>query len=52
MSNCADLLTGEGGKLPLSAANSMNYYASCAAQPSSWAAKNSALYNIADPVCK
>jgi hypothetical protein len=51
MSNCADILAGAGGKLPLSAANSMNYFASCAAQPASWAAQHSALYNIADPVC-
>ncbi|KAH6949689.1 hypothetical protein BKA56DRAFT_638805 [Ilyonectria sp. MPI-CAGE-AT-0026] len=40
------------GKLPLSAANSMNYVASCIAQPTSWVAQNHVLYNIQDQVCK
>ncbi|KAF7546616.1 hypothetical protein G7046_g9253 [Stylonectria norvegica] len=47
---CSHLL--DDGKLPLSAANSMNYVASCIAQPESWVAKNFLLYNILDPVCK
>ncbi|KAH7142470.1 hypothetical protein DER46DRAFT_631058 [Fusarium sp. MPI-SDFR-AT-0072] len=40
------------GKLPLSAANSMNYVSSCISQPTSWVAQNYQLYNINDPVCK
>lgn len=50
MSECQHLLYE--GKLPLSAANSMNYVSQCAGQPSSWVAKNYQLYNINDPVCK
>ncbi|KAH6686654.1 hypothetical protein F5X68DRAFT_134708 [Plectosphaerella plurivora] len=46
-SQCADLL--DGGKLPLSAANSMNYVASCLGD--SWVGKNHKLYNIANPTC-
>lgn len=49
MKECEDLL--DDGKLPLSAANSMNYVAACLAEPESWVAKNHVLYNIADPVC-
>lgn len=49
-SECSDLL--HDGKLPLSAANSMNYVASCISEPNSWVAKNYQLYNIADPLCK
>ncbi|ODA78904.1 hypothetical protein RJ55_04494 [Drechmeria coniospora] len=41
-----------GGKLSLSAANSMNYVALCQSQPDSWVAKNLALVNILDPQCK
>jgi hypothetical protein len=52
MSNCADILQGAGGKLPLMAANSMNYVAACSQQPNSWAAKNYALYNIANSQCE
>lgn len=47
---CAHLM--ENGKLPLTAANSMNYVASCLSQPNSFVAKNYKLYNIMDPVCK
>lgn len=47
---CRDLL--DGGKLPLSAANSMNYLASCISEPSSWVARNYKLVNILDPLCK
>ena len=50
MSECASLLH-DGGKLPLSAANSMNTVASCLAQPSSFVAQNHALYNIATSQC-
>lgn len=48
---CADLIHTEGSKLPLSASNSMNFLASCLAQPDSWVAKNYVLYNILDSVC-
>ncbi|ROT37999.1 hypothetical protein SODALDRAFT_178904 [Sodiomyces alkalinus F11] len=47
-SECADLL--DHGKLPLSAANSMNYVASCLGN-GSWAGRNHVLYNIANPTC-
>ncbi|KAH6950992.1 hypothetical protein BKA56DRAFT_638644 [Ilyonectria sp. MPI-CAGE-AT-0026] len=49
-SECQHLL--HEGKLPLSAANIMNYVASCIAQPTSWVAQNHVLYNIQDQVCK
>ncbi|KAI9162949.1 hypothetical protein HJFPF1_04544 [Paramyrothecium foliicola] len=49
-SECSDIL--DGGKLPLSAANSMNYMASCMSEPDSWVAKNAKLLNIMDPICK
>ncbi|KAG8664869.1 hypothetical protein FPOAC1_003912 [Fusarium poae] len=49
-SECQHLL--HEGKLPLSAANSMNYVALCASQSSSWVANNYQLYNINDPLCK
>lgn len=48
-SECADLL--DGGRVPLLAANSMNFVASCLNQPDSYVAQNYALYNILDPVC-
>ncbi|KAE8137519.1 hypothetical protein BDV38DRAFT_292984 [Aspergillus pseudotamarii] len=48
-SKCADLL--DNGKLPLSAANSMDFLSSCLSQADSFVAKNHVLYNIADPVC-
>ncbi|KAI1648271.1 uncharacterized protein F4817DRAFT_334452 [Daldinia loculata] len=50
-SECADLIHTDGGKLPLSAANSMNFLASCLARPDTWVAKNYLLYNILDPTC-
>jgi hypothetical protein len=50
-SACADLIHTDGNKLPLSAANSMNYLASCLAQEDSWVGKNYVLYNILDPIC-
>jgi hypothetical protein len=49
-SKCAHLL--DNGKLPIAAANGMNYIAACISEPSSWVAKNYQLYNILDPVCK
>ncbi|KAF4429607.1 hypothetical protein F53441_13990 [Fusarium austroafricanum] len=49
-SKCKDLM--DDGKLPLAAANSMNYVASCLSEPGSWVAQNYQLYNINDPVCK
>ncbi|OHW97130.1 hypothetical protein CSPAE12_04200 [Colletotrichum incanum] len=48
--NCAELLWD--GTLPLSAANSMNYLASCIMQPGSWVAQNHQLHNIFDPRCE
>lgn len=44
---CSDLL--DDGKLPLSAANSMNFWASC--QGDSWVGRNSKLVNIMDSAC-
>ncbi|KAF6807007.1 hypothetical protein CMUS01_14230 [Colletotrichum musicola] len=49
-SQCADILD-EGGKLPLSASNSINFLSSCLAQPDSYVAKNHVLYNILNPAC-
>ncbi|KAL6402791.1 hypothetical protein AUP68_13989 [Ilyonectria robusta] len=48
-SECFPLL--DNGKLPLSAANSMDYVEHCLSQPSSWVAQNYQLYNINDPQC-
>ncbi|KAL1877846.1 hypothetical protein VTK73DRAFT_8373 [Phialemonium thermophilum] len=48
-SECSSLLSD--GKLPLSAANSINYLVSCLSQPNSWVAKNYELRNILNPVC-
>ncbi|KZL87253.1 hypothetical protein CI238_12182 [Colletotrichum incanum] len=49
-SECNGLLT-DGGKVPLSASNSMSFVASCASQPESWVAQNYELFNIVDPIC-
>lgn len=49
MSECSDLLSGAGGKLGLTAANSMNFVSSCSS--STWVGQNYALYNIINPVC-
>ena len=46
MDQCADILAPAGGKLGLTAANSMGFVAGCSAQPDSWVAKNYALYNV------
>ncbi|KAH6970516.1 hypothetical protein BKA56DRAFT_622194 [Ilyonectria sp. MPI-CAGE-AT-0026] len=48
-SKCYDLL--DDGKLPLMAANSMNYLASCLSQPNSWVAKNYRLFYIGNDIC-
>lgn len=49
MSECADHITTPSGKLPLMAANSINYYVGCSSD--SWVGKNTALYNIQDSAC-
>jgi hypothetical protein len=48
---CASLIYTSGNKLPLSAANSMDFVASCLAEQGSWVAKNYVLYNILDSLC-
>jgi hypothetical protein len=48
VSHCSDLIHTDG--LPLSAANSMNFLASCLSS-SSWVGRNHVLFNIADSVC-
>lgn len=50
-SECSDLIHTKGSKLPFSAANSMNFIASCLDQKDSWVANNYVLYNIIDPLC-
>ncbi|OAA82374.1 hypothetical protein LEL_01919 [Akanthomyces lecanii RCEF 1005] len=50
-SRCRDLIHTKGGRLPLSAANSMNYLAACLGEKDSWVAGNYALYNVLDPIC-
>ncbi len=50
-SKCADLIHTDGHSLPLSAANSMNFLASCLSQSNSWVANNYVLYNILDSIC-
>jgi hypothetical protein len=50
-SKCSSLINTKGGKLPLSASNSMNFVASCLDKSDSWVAKNYLMYNIADPLC-
>ena len=50
-SACASLIHTDGHKLPLSAANSMNFLASCLDQPGTFVSKNYVLYNILDSVC-
>ncbi|GAB1317913.1 Cerato-platanin [Madurella fahalii] len=49
-SACASLIHTHDGKLPLSAANSMNFLASCLAGET-WVGRNYAVYNILDPIC-
>ncbi|KAG6010175.1 hypothetical protein E4U21_007652 [Claviceps maximensis] len=50
-SKCRALIYTERHRLPLSAANSMNYLASCLQQPGSWVANNHVALNIADAIC-
>ncbi|GJN72527.1 hypothetical protein PLIIFM63780_006586 [Purpureocillium lilacinum] len=50
-SKCSKLIRTDGGKLPLSASNSMNFLSSCLNQTGSWVADNYLLYNIVDSVC-
>lgn len=56
-SKCKDLIKTKDGKLPLSAANSMNFVASCLGEGSgeskteTWVGKNYRLWNIMDSVC-
>lgn len=47
---CKPLL--QEGKLELTAANSINFVASCLQNGSSWIARNYKLVNLLDPVCK
>ncbi|KAK2012447.1 hypothetical protein LZ32DRAFT_605644 [Colletotrichum eremochloae] len=48
---CRSLLRTKDKTLALSASNSMNFLASCLAQPDTWVAKNYALYNMLDSIC-
>jgi hypothetical protein len=50
-SKCASYIKTSGHKLPLSAANSMNFLASCLAESGSWVSKNYVMYNILDSLC-
>ncbi|KAI1505644.1 hypothetical protein F5X99DRAFT_367294 [Biscogniauxia marginata] len=49
-SECEDLIHTDGHKLPLSAANSMNFLTSCL-DGDTWVGKNYLLYNILDSIC-
>jgi hypothetical protein len=50
--DCRDLIRTDGHALPLSAANSMNFLASCLDRPGgSWVADNHVLFNIGDAIC-
>ncbi|KAK3313173.1 hypothetical protein B0H66DRAFT_569728 [Apodospora peruviana] len=51
ISECADLIYTDDGKMPLSAPNSMNFLASCLDQKDSWVGNNHVLYNIMDAIC-
>jgi len=51
MSECADIIKTEDGRLGFEAANSINFIASCLTEPSSWVAQNYALFNIFNSVC-
>ncbi|KAF4973967.1 hypothetical protein FZEAL_9074 [Fusarium zealandicum] len=50
-SKCKDLINTKRSKLPLSAANSMNFLTSCLDQDDTWVGDNYVLYNILDPIC-
>lgn len=49
MEKCQGLIRTPSGKLPIMAANSMNYYVGCGTN--SWVGQNSALYNIQTSAC-
>ena len=49
MSECASLIKTPDGKLPIMAANSINYLIGCPAD--SWIGQNAALYNIQNAAC-
>ena len=51
MNECSHLLHDSDGKLAFSAANSMNFIASCISEPNSWVAKNYGLWNIYNSIC-
>ncbi|KAK3948039.1 hypothetical protein QBC32DRAFT_318224 [Pseudoneurospora amorphoporcata] len=49
---CRSLIKTASGKLPLSAATSINFVANCVLyQPNSWVAQNFELWNIYDSQC-
>lgn len=50
-SKCRDLIHTKGSRLPLSAANSMNYLSDCLGKADSWVAGHHVLYNVLDPLC-
>ncbi|KAF5721697.1 hypothetical protein FMUND_3502 [Fusarium mundagurra] len=51
-SKCSDLIHTKKSKLPLSAANSMNFLTSCLDRnESTWVGDNYVLYNILDSIC-
>ena len=50
-SKCKDLIKTKGSRLPLSAANSMNYLSDCLSKSDNWVAKNYELFNVLDPIC-
>jgi hypothetical protein len=50
-SACADLIHTDDEKLPFSAANSMNFVASCMAREKSWIGDRYTMYNIMDSLC-
>ncbi|ORY18193.1 hypothetical protein BCR34DRAFT_361123 [Clohesyomyces aquaticus] len=49
MSDCVDVITAADGKLPLMAANSINFFVGCPA--GSWVAENTSLWNIQNCAC-
>ncbi|KAF5699748.1 hypothetical protein FGLOB1_11188 [Fusarium globosum] len=49
-SKCTNIL--HNGKLPLAAANSMNYLEPCLSEPNSWVAQNYELFNINGSTCE
>ncbi|KAI1631187.1 hypothetical protein F4809DRAFT_633488 [Biscogniauxia mediterranea] len=49
-SECKDLIHTDGHKLPLSAANSMNFLTSCL-DGDTWVGQNYVLFNILDSIC-